>query len=377
MFEELKKKAVKSSLALTVVFLLVGAVMTGLMASNMFYVVTGYVDFEQLEPAEIKNQLVTYDMKYNYGSFMTESEYNKNTSRTTLKYVYYMIATGDDYAEDYRFMAIKAPASYEKRMDKMAQNTNNWLTSEAIHVTGKIQKLDDEEYGYFVEALEDAGWTQAEIEEEVIPYYINWHENPSSAKAGFIFMFALGAFFLVWAIIRIVKACTGGYLKKLKKDIANAGYTEASIVSDYAGAAVINKKCTIRVGRLMTYFILGADARALPNNKMVWAYMNTVTHRTNGIKTGTTYSVQIEMEGKGSFSIGVDKQETAVAVLTKMSEMFPWVVVGYSDELKALYNKNRAEFMNLRYNTCEHVAVEPELDAFGNVAAASDTNSTI
>ena len=79
------------------------------------------------------------------------------------------------------------------------------------------------------------------------------------------------------------------------------------------------------------------------------------------------------MEGKGSFSIGVDKQETAVAVLTKMNEMFPWVVVGYSDELKALYNKNRAEFMNLRYNTCEHVAVEPGFENFEREAAASDT----
>lgn len=359
MFEELKKKALKSSLVLTVVFFIAGAVMTGLMASNMFYIVTGYVDFEQLEPDEVKNQLVTYDIQYNYGSFMSESEYNKNTSRTTLKYVYYMIATGDEYAEDYRFMAIKAPASYEKRMDKMAQNTNNWLTSEAIHVTGKIQKMDDEEYGYFVEALEDAGWTQAEIEAEVIPYYINWHANPSSAKGGFIFLFALGAFFLAWAIIRIIKACNGGYLKKLKKDIANAGYNEAALESDYARAVVIDKKGNIRVGRLMIYFIVGSDVRAIPNNKLVWAYMNTVTHRTNGIKTGTTYSVQLETEGAGAFSVGVDKQEMALDMLTKINETLPWVVVGYSDELKALYNKNRAEFLNLRYNTCEHVAVEP------------------
>lgn len=360
MFEELKKKALKSSLVLTVLFLIIGGVMTGLMATNMYHIVFGYADFEQLKPDEIKNQLVTYDIQYNYGSFMSESEYNKNTSRTTLKYVYYMIATGDEQAEDYRYMAIKAPASYEKRMDKMADNTYNWLASEPISVTGRIQKMDDEEYGYFVEALEEAGWTQEEIEAEVIPYYINWHANPSSAKGGFIFLFALGAFFLAWGIIRIVKACTGGYLKKLKKDIANAGYNESTIESDYASAVAIDKKGNTRVGRLMIYFILGADVRAVPNNKLVWAYMNTVTHRTNGIKTGTTYSVQLETQGAGTFSVGVDKQDMALSMLTRINDTLPWVVVGYSDELKALYNKNRAEFLNLRYNTCEHYAVDSQ-----------------
>ena len=111
MFEELKKKALKSSLVLSIILIIIGAVMAGLMATNMYHIVFGYADFEQLKPDEIKNQLVEYEMQYNYGSFMSESEYNKNTSRTTLKYVYYLIATGDEYEEDYRFMAIKAPAA--------------------------------------------------------------------------------------------------------------------------------------------------------------------------------------------------------------------------------------------------------------------------
>ena len=359
MFEELKKKALKSSLVLSIILIIIGAVMVGLMATNMYHVVFGYADFEKLEPDEIKSQLVEYDIQYNYGSFMSESEYNKNTSRKTLKYVYYLIATGDEYVEDYRFMAIKAPASYKSSMDKMADNTENWITSKAIHVTGKIQKLNDEEYGYLVDALEDIGWTKAEIEKDVIPYYINWHANPASAKAGFIFLFSLGVLFLAWGIVRIVKACNGGYLKKVRKDIANAGYSESAIESDYASATELSKKSILRVGRLMTYFMSGSDGRAIPNNKMVWAYMNTITHRTNGIKTGTTYNVQIETEGAGTFTVAVDKEATALEVLKKINETLPWVVVGYSDDLKALYKKNRAEFLNLRYNTCEHVAIEP------------------
>lgn len=374
MFEELKKKALKSSMVLTVLWLIIGAVMVGLMATNMYYVVFGYADFTQLEPDEIKNQLVEYEMEDNFGYCIEEYEYNETTHRSTTKYLYYIIWTGDDDVEEFCYMTVKVPASYKTQMEKMADNTYYWMIGDAenysnidpINIKGKIQKMGDEEYGYFVEYFEEAGWTAEEIEEGTLPYYINMYENPVSSNAGFIFLFCLGVFFLVWGIIRIVKACNGSYLKKLKKDIANAGLTESSVESDYARATSIDKKGNTRVGRLMTYFMLGSDARAIPNNKIAWAYMNTVTHRTNGIKTGTTYSVQIEAEGVGSYSIGVDKEEMALNMLKKFNELLPWVVVGYSDELKALYRKNRAEFLNLRYNTCEHVAVEPGFEGFNS-----------
>lgn len=364
MFEELKKKALKSSLVLTVLFFIIGAVMVGLMATNMFYIVTGYADFEQLEPEEIKNQLVEYDMEYNFGCCIEEYEYNETTKRSTTTYLYYIIWTGDENAEDFRYMTVKVPASYEKQMEKMAEYSYNYVASDPISIKGKITKLGDEEYEYFLDFFEEVGWSETDIAEGTLPYYINVYENPTSANAGFIALFSLGVVFLLWAVIRIVKACNGGYLKKLKKDIANAGLNEASVESDYERAVVIHEKCSIRVGRLMTYFMVGSDARALPNDKIVWAYMNTVTHRTNGIKTGTTYNVQFETEGAGSFSIGVDKEDMALGVLKKMNELLPWVVVGYSDELKALYRKNREEFLNLRYNTCEHVAVEPGFEEF-------------
>lgn len=363
MFEELKKKALKSSMVLSVVLFVIGAVMVGLMATNMLYVVTGYTDFTQLDPDEIKNQLVEFDMEYNLGCCMEEYEYNETTKRSTTTYLYYIICTGDLEAEDYRYMLIKVPASYESKMEKMADNFYEGYLSDPISVKGKITKLNDEEYEYFADFFEEFDWSETDIAEGTLPYCINVYENPTSSNAGFIFLFSLGMLFLVWAIVRIVKACNGGYLKKLKKDIANAGLSEAAVESDYTRAYVVNKKCTIRVGRLMTYFMMGSDARAIPNDKLIWTYMNTVTHRTNGIKTGTTYNVQFESEGS-SYAIGVDKQDTAVAVLQKISETLPWVVVGYSDELKALYRKNRAEFLNLRYNTCEHVAVEPGFENY-------------
>ncbi len=363
MYEEVKKKVFKSSLFLTILWFIIGGVLVGIMANNMWCILFGYTDFTTLAPEEMKHQLVTYDMEANFGSYMEEYEYNKDTNRRTTTDLYYIIRTGDETAEEFRYMTVKVPASMEKQMDQMAETTFAGYYSDPITITGRIEKLSEEEYGYFVEFFVEIGWSEEEIAEATLPYYIDSY-NKSYAETGFILLFSVGVFFLVWGIIRLIKAFNGGYLKKLKKDIAKSGYNEVTIESDYNRTIPVKEKDVFRVGRLMTYFMLGADVRAIPNNKIVWAYMNTTVHRTNGIKTGTTFDVHIETDGAGGFSIGVDKEEMALRVLKQMEEQLPWVIVGYSDELKKLYCKNREEFLNLRYNTMEHTAVEPDVAGF-------------
>lgn len=373
MFQELKKKTLKTSLVLSVILILIGLGLAGFMATNMYYVVFGYADFEQLEPDEIKNQLVDFDMTTNFGCYLEEYEYNEDTKRSRTTDLYYIIWTGDDYVDEFCYMTVKVPPSMENEMEEMSENTYNELLSDPITVHGKIKKLDKEEYEYFVETFEEAGWSDKDIEEGTLPYYIDTFEKKSTANAGYIFIFALGMLFLIWGIVRIAKAAKGGYLKKLQKDIADGGYSESTIESDYRTAASLHNKSLIKVGRLMTYYTAGSDIRAIPNNKMVWAYMNTITHRTNGIKTGTTYNVNIEVDGsKKSHVISMPNEATALAMLEKLNTMFPWVVVGFSDQLKTMYNKNRDEFLALRYNTCEHVAVEPGFENFYSQAEQSE-----
>lgn len=174
-------------------------------------------------------------------------------------------------------------------------------------------------------------------------------------------IFGAGLVLLVWGIIRILRAANGSYLKKLRADITNAGYSEGSIESDFNNATAFCKNGDIRLGRLFSYVELNSSVpRAIFNSKILWVYQNTTTHRTNGIKTGTTYSLVYFVDGqKNPFNISVPNEATAQEILLKMNTMFPWIVTGYSEELKKLYNKERAQFMALRYNTVEHIAVEP------------------
>ena len=362
MLEALKKKSFKSSMIGSVILILIGIFIIIGIFPDTIATVNGYEIFEDLEPDEIRNQLVQIDVTANFGCYMEEYSENTSTHRRTTTDLYYVIWTGDDNATDFRYMSIKVPVKYENQMEEIAENTYNEVRSTPLHLVGKIHKLSNDEYDYFEEYFSEAGWSAADIDDGTLPYYIDVTGTSAvnSNAVFYIFMCLLGIFFVGFGIYRIVKASKGGYMKKFRKAYEDAGYSESSIESDLASATSYNKKGTIKIGRLCTYYDLNSIVpKAIANNKILWAYQNTTTHRTNGIKTGVTYSVVIFVDGeKSGYTIGVPNEATAQEMLKKMNEMFPWVVVGYSDDLRKLFNKDRAHFLELRYNKVSHVAVE-------------------
>lgn len=360
MFESLKKKSLKSSLALTIILAVIGIALAAWFAVGTWYVVTGYVSFTELEPDEISNQWVALNLEDNWGSFAEATETNSNTNISKTVSLYYIILTGDDYSTDFRYMAVNVPADYRKTMDQMADNGSY---SDPVFLSGRIRKMDDDIYRYFKEYMLDGGLTEEEFEQYTIPYYIKVFPNERMENICTVAAFLSGVLLILLAVIRLVKAAGGGYLKKLKADIASIGISELSAESDWNTAAEISKG--VKVGRLFTYYMEGSKPRAIPNTRILWCYQNTTTHRTNGIKTGTTYSVMIWVDGwKNAANIGMPNEATAQAMLQRYSAQFPWIVLGYSDELRKMYNNNRAQFMQLRYNTMDHSAAASGFGGF-------------
>lgn len=351
MFESLKKKSIKNSLVLTILLAAVGIGLAAYFALGAWYVVTGYVPFVDLDPDEISNQWVALNLEENWGAFADYSETNSNTHRSKTISIYYIILAEDDYS-DFRYMAVEVPAAYEDRMEQMARRG---AYGNPLFLSGRIRKMDNDIYRYFKEFMMDGGLTDEEFEQYTLPYYIEVFPNEMYENIVTAAAFLLGVLLIALAVFRLVRAMNGSYLKKLKADIASIGVSEFSVESDWNMAVEICKG--IKVGRLFTYYMEGSKPRAIPNSKVLWIYQNTTTHRTYGVKTGTTYSIMIWVDGwKNAANLGMPNETTAQEMLKRFSAQFPWIIVGYSDELRQMYTKDRARFMQLRYYTVDHNA---------------------
>lgn len=359
MFEELKKKSIKNSIVWLVFAFIIGGLMIGLNVSNLGKMMKGHVVFEELAPDEINDTLIVdATIKDNFGAFLERYEKNTKTGVERTTDLYYVIWTGDDYDTDYRYMAIRVPASYETRMEKMCENTYEGIVSSSISFSGKIEEMDSDEYKYFKEYFLESEFTEEEFNAETLPYYI-YVDELTGSSAGFVYALVIGGAVIILAsLIYIVGVNNGSKLKTIKKEIQLAGCSEARVESDYASATELLKNKDLCVGRMFTYYMDGATPHALYNENILWAYHNVITHRTNGIKTGTSYQVIVVTKDKKRHTINVDKENTAIMVLESMGSRLPWMIIGYSDELNRMFNKNFVAFLDLKYNKVEKTIQE-------------------
>lgn len=378
MLENLKKKSIKKVLTGSILLLIIGVGLIIWQGSNALHVFIGYEQFEKLEPDEIKNQLVKINVDTVFDCYLEEYSENTKTHQQTTTHLYYITWTGDENATDYRYITIKVPKKYQSRMDEIMEDTYNDVYSSPLELTGQIHKLSEEDYGYFEEYFVDTcGFSQSEFEASTSLYYINIFKSTASQNGAYLVFFFGGVLLSVWGIIRIVKAFNGSYIKKFQQQYQAAGYSDSMIESDMNSAVSFLKKDVLKLGRLCLYDLQGTAPVAVPVSKILWAYQSTTTHRTNGIKTGTTYSIQLFTDGaKNAMAIAVPSEAAAQEILQKMNAMYPWVVIGYSAELPKMFKKDRQQFLQLRYNTVEHVTVEPGFEEFQNSYSTGATDGT-
>lgn len=339
MFNKLKKKSVTKSLPLVILMIALGIFVLVLESGEFQALIKGPVAFESLAPDEIvENVIVEASIDTNFGWFVEEYEENTDTHATRSKYFYYVIWTGDDDATDWCYMGIKVPASDADAMDAMADAYyNGEYYLDTMEYSGAIEKMTDEEYMYFEEYFSEAGWTAEEIEEWTLPYYINVGDLVGASAVFTYILIGIGAALVIGAILLLVFALKGSGIKALKKELEDAGFSENDAEYEYENAKLLSKSGDIRIGRRMMFYMLGSKAHMLQTDKIVWAYLKSTTHRTNGIKTGTTYQVAIYTYTKKMINISVNKETIGQEILKYMNETMPWAVIGYSDDLNRMY----------------------------------------
>jgi hypothetical protein len=87
-----------------------------------------------------------------------------------------------------------------------------------------------------------------------------------------------------------------------------------------------------------------SSLQAMPFRDIIWCYKMITQHRTNGIPTGKTYAAHI-MDRHGKNLIIIGKEAEVDQVLQKTVHSVPGVVAGFSNELSALWQKDRPRFV--------------------------------
>jgi hypothetical protein len=86
------------------------------------------------------------------------------------------------------------------------------------------------------------------------------------------------------------------------------------------------------------------DVMAAPD--VVWAYLKVTKHYHNGIPTGKSYSAIIR-DAKGQSVEATGKKDSVPKLLEALHRRMPWVFIGYTKELDALWQKQRPRFFQL------------------------------
>ena len=79
---------------------------------------------------------------------------------------------------------------------------------------------------------------------------------------------------------------------------------------------------------------------------VVWAYPKVTKHYHSGIPTGKTYSAIIR-DSKGQSVEVSGKKDSVPKMMESLQRRMPWVMIGFSKELEALWLKEKPKFFQL------------------------------
>jgi hypothetical protein len=91
-------------------------------------------------------------------------------------------------------------------------------------------------------------------------------------------------------------------------------------------------------------YLTSSDLKAARFDDIAWVYKLVTTRRTNGVKTGTTYSAQI-WDRHGVQMIVSAKEDVVNQMLNAVAQRAPWALAGHNAELEKAWKSNRASVL--------------------------------
>lgn len=169
--------------------------------------------------------------------------------------------------------------------------------------------------------------------------------DPGFGEAGYWVLVAIGLLVLCcWNILQAIRRAKNHSVHPISKRIMDYGPLKdlVDIINKEAAGAIVSISGTVFTQSWMlkpSFFGLGI----VHLGEIVWTYNNATTHYTNGIKTGTTIKTVIRARDGRLYEVSPSQYEPT-CVIDAIRNRAPWVIGGYSDELKSLWESKRSEF---------------------------------
>lgn len=329
---ELKRLSLRRVLGAILVLAAAAAVLLGLSATDLMLLVRGPVSLDTLGEEELSGQYVTADVNYILDWY---ARTDKDSGATVEKE--YIIPVGEA-----AYMGLVLPGPLVAEGDRLQEATAQYLYGGAepgwyLQVRGTIRPLRGESLQYYYDMFgyDDLTFQQQEL---VLPLALYVGDVGDLAQNLVLLLAAGGGLCALAALYFLVKALSGGYQKSIRRFCDGDAVLAEQVAEFYADTQPV---CGLRCGERFLMFQQGATTQLLDPAHIVWAYGQTVQHRTNGLPIGKTYGLVLRTDAGKTYTIPI-KRDQVPCVLDVLAERYPRWVLGYADELAARYQQNPA-----------------------------------
>lgn len=188
------------------VIIVFGIIFTYIGISDCYYNSKTPVDYATVKESDIqKGMIIEGDLYANYGAFQ-ESYTTTNGVKTGNSKYSYMIPIGEK-----QYMGLENNTqSMEDELEKQADMTYNYLQNNSasepnvIHFKGRVKKLDSESTGYLRDYMVDIGFSESEVTQYLLAYYIECEDYDgwlTELAIGVICLLIGGAILLIPVLI--------------------------------------------------------------------------------------------------------------------------------------------------------------------------------
>jgi len=281
-------------------------------------------NFAELMESDTNVMIKTSDFDYS-GIYY----YGKNENKPT-SFIYYVFFEDEDGYYD--VIAVKDKKDYRK---------DNDLEREDRPVRTFYGKIAiDNERRDTVKQFEEVYETAPGKADDILPeYYVNALPTRFSLVPNWMFFAILPIILAGINISALVRR------RKYKQRMENFGVTGASYLSlDREMQGEIFKSArNVIITKSWLFSKVAAATYLFPLSRVVWVYQSVTKHYTNGIRSGTTYAINLCFND-GEMETITSTKKQADALQEFISDRCPNAILAFSDDLKALWASDKEEF---------------------------------